>query len=399
MNEVQSYIIKNLNYSLRGNKMDIPINTQINWNELIEECRQHQISSLLYYGISKNSLKSIDNNIVENWKKETFMSGVYQINHIKQISKVLSIFNENNIPVIVLKGLVVRELYPKSELRTMCDADILVHEEDLDNVINIIKEEGYIEYSRNNFHIAFSKGNSLIEVHWTLVNEDMFDGISEFKDEIWRNAVEVNVGDSMALSMCDEDLLIYLCLHMANHIKNSGFGIRQICDVFLTVEKKSNNINWSSFIDKAKILGIYKFSLSIFAMCNKLFEMNIPKEIEVEVKIDEKYFNLLLDNIFSSGVHGHKDRLSTIVKSFGMGNEKINSKDKRKSIYFPDPYRLGDRYMYAKNNKVLLPIAWMHRIIRAVFHEKFSLSDKIKMYFTSRYILKNHRALLDWLEL
>lgn len=399
MNEVQSYIIKNLNYSLYGNKMDISQNKKINWKEVLEESRQHQISSLLYYGISKGSLENVEKNILETWKKETFMSGVYQVNHIKQISKILSIFNENNIPVIVLKGLVLRELYPKSELRTMGDADILVHENDLDNVINILKKEGYIEYSKSQYHIVFSRGKYHIEVHWTLVDEEMFDGISKFKDEIWKNAIEVNIEESRALSMCDEDLLIYLFLHMAKHIKNSGFGIRQICDVFLMVEKKSNNINWSSFIEKAKTHGIYKFSLSIFAICNKLFEMDIPIDLRDGIKIDEKYLDILLDNIFSSGVHGHKDRLSTIVKSFGMGNEKINCKDKRKSIYFPQSYRLSNRYRYAKNNKILLPIAWIHRIIRAVFHEKFSLSDKIKMYFSSRDILKNHRILLDWLEL
>ena len=102
MNEIQSYIIKNLNYSLRGKKTDIQLNTNINWNELVEECQQHQISSLVYSGIPKKSLKNIDNDILEKWKRETFMSGAYQINHIKQISGVLSIFNTNNIPVIAL---------------------------------------------------------------------------------------------------------------------------------------------------------------------------------------------------------------------------------------------------------------------------------------------------------
>ena len=34
----------------------------------------------------------------------------------------------------MLKGLVIRDLYPMLELRIMCDADILVHKEDLDRV-------------------------------------------------------------------------------------------------------------------------------------------------------------------------------------------------------------------------------------------------------------------------
>ena len=40
--------------------------------------------------------------------------------------------------------------------------------------------------------------------------------------------------------MCDEDLLVYLCIHMAKHFINSGFGIRQVCDVLLLVEQRSS---------------------------------------------------------------------------------------------------------------------------------------------------------------
>ena len=68
-------------------------------------------------------------------------------------------------------------------------------------------------------------------------------------------------------------------------------------------------------------------------------------------------------------------------------------------MYFPQAYRLSNRYRYAKNNKIFLPIAWIHRIIRCVFNKNYSLSDKVRMYFKSKHILKNHRTLIDWLEL
>lgn len=402
MNEIQSYIIKNLNYSLRGKKMDIPLNTNINWNEVIEECRQHQISSLVYSGISKESLKNIDKNTLDKWKRETFMSGVYQINHIKQVSNVLSTLNTNNIPVIVLKGLVVRDLYPKSELRTMGDADILVHENDLDNVVNILQEEGYIEHGRNAFHIEFSRGNSHIEVHWTLANEEMFDGIVEFKDETWERAIDVNVGESKSLSMCDEDLLLYCCIHMAKHFINSGFGIRQVCDVLLLVEKRGQHIDWDSFVNRTKRSGVYKFTMSIFAICNKLFEISIPDELkEGFVEFNDKYLDELIDLIWANGVHGKKNKADIRVKQ--LMKVEDNKKDswirRIKVMYFPTGEGLAERYSYAKKNKTLLPIAWIHRILNAIFRQDYSIYDKVKISVYGSQIYKNHSKLLSWLDL
>lgn len=402
MNEIQSYIIKNLNYSLRGKKMDIPLNTNIDWNEVIEECRQHQISSLVYSGISKESLKNIDKNTLDKWKRETFMSGVYQINHIKQISSILNIFNDNNIPVIVLKGLVVRDLYPKSELRTMGDADILVHENDLDNVVNILQDEGYIEHSRIEYHIEFSRGNSHIEVHWTLANEEIFDGIVEFKDETWARVIDIKVGESNSLSMCDEDLLLYLCIHMAKHFIDSGFGIRQVCDVLLLVEKRGQYIDWDSFVTRTKRSGVYKFTMSIFAICNKLFEMSIPDELkEGFVEFNDKYLDELIDLIWANGVHGKKNKAEIIARQLikEENNKKNNWIGRIKKIYFPTGNSLSNRYSYAKKNRLLISIAWIHRILNVMFRKDYSIQDKIKISLHGSKISKQHDELLSWLEL
>ena len=46
-------------------------------------------------------------------------------------------------------------------------------------------------------------------------------------------------------------------------------------------------------------MGIDKFTMSIFAICNKLFEMSIPDELEKYKVRDEKNINLIVDDIFA----------------------------------------------------------------------------------------------------
>ena len=401
MNKVQENIVEILKYSIHNKKIELNKKENVLWHEVFEECKKHNIEALVYYGIHLNTLKNIDRDIIERWKKQTFMSNVYQINHINQISNILSILKDKDIPVIVLKGLVIRDLYPKSELRTMGDADILVHKKDIDKVINILNNLGYEEEDRHDPHIEFMKNNSKIEVHWSLTNEGMFNGMDEFNHEIWLNSIEVKIGDSAALSMCNEDLLLYLCIHMAKHFKYSGFGIRQLCDVLCLVEKCGNSINWDSFMKKAKRSGIDKFSICIFSICNKLFEMSIPDELEYFYIEEDEYLDLIINNIFYNGVHGKKDKVESRVKMLSNNNDicKTNFLISFKNIYFPHSEKLGKRYEYAKKNKAFLPIAWIHRIINTIFRTDYSLSDKINLSIKSTGISKKHSELLNWLEL
>ena len=82
MNKAQEYIVQILNHSIHNKKIELDTNEDISWKDILEECKSHNIESLVYYGINSNTLKTIDKEILEYWKKQTFMSNVYQINHI-----------------------------------------------------------------------------------------------------------------------------------------------------------------------------------------------------------------------------------------------------------------------------------------------------------------------------
>ncbi len=74
----------------------------------------------------------MNSEILNYLKKTTFFSGVQQLNHIKEVSRILQRFQNEQIDILVLKGLVIRDLYPIPTLRTMSDADIVVIEENLE---------------------------------------------------------------------------------------------------------------------------------------------------------------------------------------------------------------------------------------------------------------------------
>lgn len=203
MNNIEKGIIDVLNCTIRGDKLSNKNLAGIALEKFIDRAREHSISGLLYSSIDWNSESDKDKELIKKWKLDTFYTGVNQLRHINQVEKIIKRFNEENIRVIVLKGLVIREFYKNPELRTMCDADILVREEDLDKARKVLTSLGYLEseeYDEHGAHIVFEHTNHLpIEVHWTLINDDYFNGSKEFEKSIWDNAMKVKIGETEAL--------------------------------------------------------------------------------------------------------------------------------------------------------------------------------------------------------
>jgi hypothetical protein len=167
-----------------------------------------------------------------------------------------------------------------------------------------------------------------------------------------------------------EHSLVHGMLHIATHFSGKGFGLRQLIDICLFIEKYEKEI---SMIEVKKILESYK-SLKIYSylieMCNRFFykEYNL-----LGIEIEETKLSYLNNLLFDSGVFGHKSYSNEIKRI--VTREKIKKNIKSKSslrlkmiVLFPNSKRIGKKYSYAKKLKVLLPIAWIHRLFLSIIH-------------------------------
>lgn len=405
MNKSQEVVINLLSYAIRGQKYELDKNKNINWDEVIEEANEHSVKGLIYTAINNtNYIKSMDKKILDDLKKIAFLSGMYQINHIRQVSAVLDKFNKEQIKVVALKGLIVREFYPHPEQRTMGDADIIVKYEDLDKVIYILKTLGYTASSNKcHHHIKFEhKDHLCIEIHWILGNGKFFDSVKSIEDNIWETCIPANIGGISALSLSLEDMTLHLITHMVNHIKGYGFGIRQLCDLVVLVETQGHLIDWSLFNKKVKECNIVKFTSVIFNTCNKLFDMEIPSEIHIE-NTDGENMNIFVDEIFSNGVFGKRHAHKQFANWSLCDSEEEKNKNGylRKVCYimFGPIDTWGDKYNYAKANKILIPIAYVHKVLYGLLGNKFTVKEKFNLIFKTTKETKNKDELLKWLEL
>lgn len=407
MDNTQKQFIELLSKSIRR-EVAVEKYDNVNWEEILNLAKSHKVEGIFYSALSKSGLSSeIEVEQLKMLKKIVFNTGVGQIRSINNLSDIFQCFENENIPLIVLKGLVVRDFYPQPEQRSMCDADVLIHKEDLEKTKDLLIGMGYIldDHEASHHIKLFHRIYPVIEVHWHIIKRDGFNGnIEEFEKNIWENAINVNVGKTQVLSLGYEDLALHLCMHMAAHLASSGFGLRQLCDLVLLVEKKGQVINWNDFLSKARKYGFERFSKIIFNVCNKLFNMDIPKEIGDEINHD-KYINLLINEIVEAGVHGKKD----MVNSFG-NQLAFNFKDKDNNatvgaikrflqFIFPQVENMSDKYHYAKKVKLLIPIAWIHHLFNGIFSSDYKTKDKLKFVSSGVGVSVKKNKLLEWLEL
>ena len=405
MNLAQKQIVEFIKSAINAEKRNVNINEQIDWKEIIDLSREHKVEALVYSALSNEIKESILSELLNSWKKEVFMSGVTQQRHMKEMENVLKEFNKGNIDVLVLKGLVIRDLYPSPTLRTMSDADIVIKEEDLEKSKEVLTKIGYIEYKQTPNDFMFIKSGCLpIELHWDLADDHFFKQISKFEEDMWPNILPVNIGEAHANEMGLEDLAIFQCIHMAKHIVYRGFGIRHLIDFALLVNKRGNEIDWFNFLDRCKKYGIYKFVLQVMLVCNELFDMVIPRQIESIVDNDNSYLNEFIRDIFESGVHGKKDFVSSMAYNFAHTDNEDNGKNKSPfkkymNFLFPKVETMSDTYNYAKKYKVLHPVAWGHHLVRGVFNKDYSINEKIKFTTETVTISQKRKDLINWLEL
>ena len=409
MNNAEKQFVDILSAGIRGKVAD-KIYENVEWDEVIDLANKHKVEGIIYLALRKSNLVSnVGEKRINLLKQKAAITGIGQSRHISGLSIVFNKIIEENIPVIVLKGLVVRDFYPQPDQRTMSDADILVHKDDVEKVKQLLIDMGYIflEDHKASHHIALVHHKyPVIEVHWNLFKRDGFSNdLEHYERLIWNRAIKVNIGEAEVLSLSYEDLALHLCMHMAAHLAATGFGVRQLCDLVLLVEKKGEEIDWNSFIMKARMYGFEKFSLIMFLLCKELFQMEIPKQLEVKSVNNKKYVSALIDEIFESGVHGKKEMANQFATQVAFNFEDKDSNATLGAIkryfrfIFPRIDDMSDKYSYAKKFKILAPIAWIHHLFVGIFASEYTFKDKFEFLTKRAATAVNRNKLLDWMEL
>lgn len=237
--------------------------------DLLKMASRHDVAHLLGLGLKKNGIAvSKENAEIE----KGILMAVYRYEQLKyEFENLCSILEKARIPFLPLKGAVIRKYYPEAWMRTSCDVDILVHEEDLEKACSILVSENRYTYHQKGAHdIALFAPNKMhIELHYNLVEDGRANKSSEVLRNVW-NVAGLRDGFSFCYEMSDEMYYFYHIAHMAKHFENGGCGIRPFMDLWIL-----DNIidaNHDQRIELLKRGGLLKFAETAQRLSKVWFE-------------------------------------------------------------------------------------------------------------------------------
>lgn len=359
--EILIDIIKNLVNNAKSNIFY----DEFDYEKLYNLAKHHSLENMLFFAYNHEMIKISEKQAQELIKinKNAIYKSVTQDVELNLISKT---FEENKIKHLILKGSIIKNLYPSLDFRSMADIDILVLKEDLLNVKKLMLDIGYVVNSACGNHDVYYKMPFMnIEIHRNMIDDSY--KLSSYYKSIW-DRLSLNEDKLFSYKQSDEDFYIYLISHAAKHFGNGGIGIRTIMDIYVFLKHKPN-IDFKYINDEFDKLGIRLFNEKLMQLAFIWFG---------EAKSNEE-FDLLGNYIINSGTYG------TTAHSFILSeleiDKDINNISKMKLVLkraFPPYKTMKKTFPSLRHLPFLLPFYYLIRIIKAFFTKNKEVRGQVK---------------------
>ena len=280
---------------------------------------KHMITAVVLSKILKLKALSLFKKRIYVHAKKSVLETTFQNQLIKnELLRTQSILNKHNIESILIKGLSL----DFSGLRKLGDLDILVHQKDLLDAIEALKEIDYyyvgnimdvllssdekkdikLQLNWNNqFQLHNKETGILLELHTNLFQRDRayrikLDRLWDNIDIFWDNKIWSDSLNSYIFS--NENLLILICMHNAikRSLSSNRFVLRSLIDIENLIER---GVDWNEIIEtstKCKIMPFIFFSLS---QARYILDAEIEDSLLEDLKVNCSGSELFLEELHS----------------------------------------------------------------------------------------------------
>lgn len=347
-NAEADYLLGLLACALNGKPL--PTSEGVDFKNLLVLAERQQVYSTVLPVLEDNGILSED--LLLQWKNHKLSELKKTIAVDSERKEICRELDEKKIKYMFLKGLEIRNYYPKTAMRQMSDNDILYDESRRDDLISVMKKRGYYLGASGGISDDFyKKPYCTFEFHRTLFNPE-----EEFCPEFnpWLNSKEKSE-DSSQMVISREDNYLYALGHMYKHYYCiDGCGVRFVCDIFL-LSHSDDVLDWNyidSMLDK---FGIKAFHETVLNLAEAIFE-------DGEMSGDAKK---LLDFMFEGGVFGsYKYDIEERIEEYGSKGKFFFRR------IFPEKEHMKKEYRVLNGKPYLLPAYYVYRLFEKYAHNR-----------------------------
>ena len=203
--------------------------------------KRNDIAHFVGYTLVKNKLLSATDESFEEFETEQFMAIMRRERQDFELARICDVLESAGIDFIPLKGAILKSVYPEAWMRTSCDIDILVKEEDLAAARKCMLDT--LKYKKGNDSLhdeSFDCGGSVhVELHFALMEEGSANDADRIMQDVWSHTKNAPDKKHHKL-MSDEMFYYYHVAHIAKHFEEGGIGVRHFLDLYLLDRDTSN---------------------------------------------------------------------------------------------------------------------------------------------------------------
>ena len=381
MTSLQKGIIILAKSAITGKAYDLPDGFSL--EDAVNIAKEHQIINLIYYGALNCGFKSDDTSLIKLFN--IVCSNILRNERQSyEFNRITNAFSESGLDFLPLKGIDIRNFYPKQDMRTMGDIDILIKKEQYDAISAVMTELGYNCTYESNHEYIWRNGNIIMELHKRLVpsyNKDYYN----YYGEGWDFAKSIGP-DSCLFKMSDEDSYIYLFTHFAKHYRDGGIGIRHLVDLWVC-RSKYGNLDFDYINTQLNKLHLREFYYNVSKTIDVLFENGESDELSEAIS---KF-------IFDSGPYG--DEFRYLISSRLKNSHKSIFGEAVEIVFLPAE-NMKREFPVLNKAPFLLPVFWAVRGFRTLFFRKSKIKQNAqKLLSVSDVNVKEYNEFLKYVGL
>ncbi len=315
--------------------------------DLYDVSKELDFAHIVYSSLKKMNI-SIDEETEKKFKKAQKLA-MYRATMIEyEQQSVASVLNGEGIPFVLLKGAVIRDLYPQNAIRTSCDIDVLVENESLVRSKELLEGLGYKIVQENSHDIPYvSPAGVKVELHFAITEEGL-NKANELLKDAWSYTEKDEKGNVI---FTKEFFLFHHFAHMAFHFKNGGCGLKPLVDLY--VIETQMGVRAEDITDLLERADLCRFADQMTKLSRTVFG---------DMELTDFHYTLL-SYIIRGGTYGRIDNKVALGKTKSKGTLKYILKR-----FFLPYNEMKHCYPILERLFFLLPIFWIVR----VFHRLLS---------------------------
>lgn len=323
----------------------------ISFEGLFKLACSHSVANMVFYAVEQLSVQP-EEPLLSEWAQLRDKEIVKDITQLSELEMMGDAFSEAGVRFLPLKGSVLKEYYPQSDMRTMSDIDVLVDEENAVKVREIMSGLGYscVEFGVDVHDVYFKRPVMNVEVHRQFFGTHGREFAKVFDDAFAMCCPP----EGYRYSFTDECFFAYILSHTAKHYNDGGTGIRYIMDIWVYMRAKGSSLNTEKACSMLDGSGCGELVRDFIKLSQIWFD---------GAEWSEK-FHKMTEYILSGGTYG---TIENSVENRVRNGGKLNYLFK---AIFPDFFYMKQTYPILKKAPVLLPFCWLARLMKSITNYK-----------------------------